>query len=93
MSLLEQDDLPTIIPFYVHVCEPCLLECDINFKLQMCNEVLWTLLLQLPLGTWLYALRWRRKVSIKNYRSEIRKVPTQKYIYLCNKQWIMHILL
>ena len=43
MPPLEQDDLPRINPFYVHVCEPCLLGCDPNFKLQMCNEVLWTL--------------------------------------------------
>lgn len=43
MSLLENDDLPTINPFHVHVREPCFLGCDPNFKLQVCNEVLWTL--------------------------------------------------
>ena len=43
MSLLENDDLPTINPFHVHVREPCFLESDPNFKLQVCNEVLWTL--------------------------------------------------
>ena len=34
MSLLENDDLPTINPFHVHVREPCFLESDPNFKLQ-----------------------------------------------------------
>jgi len=43
MSLPEQDDLPTINALHVHVCEPCFLGCDPNFKLQVCNEVLWTL--------------------------------------------------
>ena len=43
MSLLEQNDLQTINPLYVHVREPCFMGCDPNFKLQVCNEVLWTL--------------------------------------------------
>ena len=43
MCLLENDDLPTINPFHVHVREPCFLGCDPNFKLQVSNEVLWTL--------------------------------------------------
>ena len=43
MSLLEQDDPPTINVLHVHVREPCFLGCDPNFKLQVCNEVLWTL--------------------------------------------------
>ena len=44
MSLSEEeDDLPRINPLHVHVCEPCFLGCDPNFKLQVCNEVLWTL--------------------------------------------------
>ena len=43
MSLLENDDLLTINPFHVHVHEPCFLGCNPNFKLQVCNEVLWTL--------------------------------------------------
>ena len=34
MSLLEQDDLPTINALHVHVREPCFLGCDPNFKLQ-----------------------------------------------------------
>ena len=43
MSILKQDDLPTINPLHVHVCEPCFLGCNPNFKLQVCNKVLWTL--------------------------------------------------
>ena len=43
MSLLENHDLLTINPFHVHVHEPCFLGCNPNFKLQVCNEVLWTL--------------------------------------------------
>ena len=43
MSFPEQDDLPTINALHVHVREPCFLGCDPNFKLQVCNEVLWTL--------------------------------------------------
>ena len=43
MSLMEQNDVPTMNPLYVHVREPCFIGCDPNFKLQVCNEVLWTL--------------------------------------------------
>ena len=43
MSFLEKDDLPTINPLHVDVHEPFFLGCDPNFKLQVCNEALWTL--------------------------------------------------
>ena len=43
MSLLKQNDLPTINPLYEHVRELCFMGCDPISKLQVCNKVEWTL--------------------------------------------------
>lgn len=83
MSLLEQDDHPRINPLHVHVCEPCFLGCDPNFKLQVCNEVLWTLRkssakeIAICFFNCLWELGFRLsddgEKSVDNYRSKIAK--------------------